>query len=401
MNNFVENFGPSLIFDKDETPFEIPVMVAGSKRKNVKIKFIPVEIDIEDIKKALINYGTIETLKWEEPVRFNEDIYEVRRERLNADMILNKNIPSFITIKGIRLNVTYQGQPRTCSKCDDPSHEARNCGSKTSYASSVRKHLRNGAQKLGVEEQDVLSLAKAITDIANIEPNEDLMQLKRFKTSKNTNEWQPVKNGGTAFNLLRENPSYQEFPILQETVPNLLSKAKYSTKKPMPKNQKKPLSKDFNDTKRDENKGSNITLSKKSVNKAIKTLNKKKNDLPTEAIEKSKQNHQKVNNGTSGFPWESQLEKCQATQISDSLDNPEQGKKNPNNGTSGFPWQTQTITHPGTNTSDKTHLSIEASSEKVGEVNSFEKAFANTTDTQIDKYFNFDETLFSTNPDTT
>lgn len=126
-------------------------MIAGRKRRSVNIRIIPVEINIEDIKKVLINHGTIETLKSGEPVRFNEDIYEVRRERLNADMILKKH-PSFITIKGIRLNVTYQGEPRRCSKCYNPSHEARNCDAKTSYASSVQNHLRNGAQKLGVEE---------------------------------------------------------------------------------------------------------------------------------------------------------------------------------------------------------------------------------------------------------
>lgn len=114
--------------------------------------------------------------------------------------------------------------------------------------------------------------------------------------------------------------------------------------------------------------------------------------MPTKAFKKPKQNPQKINIGTS-------LNQCQATDISDSLDKPEQGKKNQNNGTSGFPWQTKTTTHPETNTSDTTHLSDEGRSEKVEEANPFGKAFANTTDTQLDKYFSFDETLFSTNPD--
>ena len=125
MNEFIDNYGPSLIFDKDDMPYEIPVIVAGSKRKTVKIKFIPLEIEIEDLKQQLSKYGTIESFKWEESIRFNDDIYEVKRERLNVEMTLNKNIPSFITIKGTRLNITYQGQTRTCSKCNDPAHEAR------------------------------------------------------------------------------------------------------------------------------------------------------------------------------------------------------------------------------------------------------------------------------------
>ena len=102
------------------------------------------------------------------------------------------------------------------------------------------------------------------------------MQLKRLKTLKNTNEWQAVEKGGTPFSLLGENLNYQDFPTLQETVPNLLFKKNLHQKKTKSKAQKKPLSKDFNDAKRDENKGSNITLSKKSVSKAIKALKKKK-----------------------------------------------------------------------------------------------------------------------------
>ena len=79
-----------------------------------------------------MKYGTIKVLKWEEKTRFNEDIYEVRRE----------NLPSFTTFKDFRQKVTYQGKPRRCSKCDDPSHETRNCSAKLSYTNSVRKHLR-------------------------------------------------------------------------------------------------------------------------------------------------------------------------------------------------------------------------------------------------------------------
>ena len=192
MHEFFENFGPSLIFDKDEVPYEIPVMIAGSKHRNVKIKFIPTEIEIEEIKNTLTKYGAVESIKWEEPVKFNEDIYEVKRERLNVAMSINKHIPSFITIKGIRLNVTYQGQPRTCSKCDDPNHEARDCNAKPTYSSSVRKHMRNGDRKLSYEEEDVLNLAKAITDISNLESTENISQLKRFKAS-NPHEWLKTK----------------------------------------------------------------------------------------------------------------------------------------------------------------------------------------------------------------
>ena len=42
-------------------------------------------------------------------------------------MILEHNIPSFITIGARRAHVRYRGQPRTCFRCGQTGHEAKSC----------------------------------------------------------------------------------------------------------------------------------------------------------------------------------------------------------------------------------------------------------------------------------
>ena len=232
MHHFFKNYRPTLIFDKGEIPFALLVLIAGNKRKNVKIKFIPNEIEVEELKNTRSKFGTIESIKWEEPIKFNEDIYEVKRERVNVAMLVNKHIPSFITITGIILNVTFQGQPRSCLKCDEPSHETRNCMAKPTYASSVRKHMRNGDRKLNFEEGDVLNLRKAIKNISNFDSNEEITKLKESKPA-------PITNGKRQ----RSNKEIEQtFPIIQDIIKNpLVKKASSSAKLQKSKNNKKNI----------------------------------------------------------------------------------------------------------------------------------------------------------------
>ena len=74
-------------------------------------------MDLKEIETALSKYGQIKKVSWEEPIQISGEFFKVKRERINVDMVVTKNIPLFMIIKGIKLNISYQGQMKTCSKC--------------------------------------------------------------------------------------------------------------------------------------------------------------------------------------------------------------------------------------------------------------------------------------------
>jgi len=66
------------------------------------------------------------------------ELLKTKREKLCVEMMIDKNIPSFITVMGNIYSVSYSGQTKTCSRCDLEGHEARNYeAGKKSYSQAV------------------------------------------------------------------------------------------------------------------------------------------------------------------------------------------------------------------------------------------------------------------------
>jgi hypothetical protein len=132
---FFKRHSQGIPFDKQGKIHIIPVFMAGSPWKKVQIKYVPDEMDITLFHKALESYGKIKKIEFETPTL---DLLKTKREKLSVEMIVNKNIPSFISVMETRFAVSYTGQRKTCARCDSEMHEARHCEvGKRSYSQAV------------------------------------------------------------------------------------------------------------------------------------------------------------------------------------------------------------------------------------------------------------------------
>lgn len=99
----------------------------GLGLRAVRVVNLPLEFDNKVIEQALRPYGTIKSLKME--VWSGEGmLFKVPNGVRVLHMELDKHIPSFISFpKHGKQQVFYQGQPRTCSVCDELDHMRAKC----------------------------------------------------------------------------------------------------------------------------------------------------------------------------------------------------------------------------------------------------------------------------------
>jgi len=133
--NFFKRQSHGIPFEKYGKIHIIPVSIAGSPWKKVQLKYVPDETDLKEIQSALEKYGKIKNIQFEVPMF---ELLKAKRGKLCVEMMIEKSIPSFITIMGNRYSVSYSGQTKTCCRCDLEGHEAKNCNAgRKSYSQAV------------------------------------------------------------------------------------------------------------------------------------------------------------------------------------------------------------------------------------------------------------------------
>lgn len=109
---------------------EINVIIKDSneEEKYVRIAGLPYELDFRIIERRLKDYGKVLSLRWEKYHVVNDEfLYPVLSSWLICRMIIEKDIPSYLTIGSYRAIVKYHGQKPTCRICDEPNHMGRDC----------------------------------------------------------------------------------------------------------------------------------------------------------------------------------------------------------------------------------------------------------------------------------
>ena len=71
--------------------------------------------------------------------------------------------------------------------------------------------MKNGEKKLIYVEENVLKIAKALTEISNLASIENISRLKRFKASDH-HEWLMVENRVEIKTKTGTNPEEEDFP---------------------------------------------------------------------------------------------------------------------------------------------------------------------------------------------
>jgi hypothetical protein len=91
--------------------------------RSILIANLPPEVNNGSIVNVLQKYGEVKEIKdetWSKTYRYK--IYNGIRM---ANMSLKTHIPSYVTIAGHRVLLSYEGQPATCYGCGQTSKTAR------------------------------------------------------------------------------------------------------------------------------------------------------------------------------------------------------------------------------------------------------------------------------------
>lgn len=99
---------------------------AGLEDTYIRLFNLPFEASDEDVKKCLAPYGKIRAIvpeHWSKHYRVN-GLYNGLRA---VTMELSKPVPSFLHFEGYRVQVIYEGQPRTCHACNQIGHVRSEC----------------------------------------------------------------------------------------------------------------------------------------------------------------------------------------------------------------------------------------------------------------------------------
>jgi hypothetical protein len=103
----------------------IRIDMAGLGTKCVRIANLPPKIHESTLSTHLAPYGEIRTVQEEQWPNFYR--YTVANGIRIVNITLSKHIPSYLTIVGHRVLVSYDEQPQTCYGCGDMGHLYQAC----------------------------------------------------------------------------------------------------------------------------------------------------------------------------------------------------------------------------------------------------------------------------------
>lgn len=139
--------GQVLIYtDEDGNNFDIEIF-EESEGTFIKIFDFPIELENEKIIENLSKYGKVKSIKNEK--WHGEGLYNCESGVRVVEIVITRNIPSYMKIEGRTSLVTYPNQIRTCMICDVPGHVRKDCPMKPS--NKIRE-IRRPAVPLAEDE---------------------------------------------------------------------------------------------------------------------------------------------------------------------------------------------------------------------------------------------------------
>ena len=102
---------------------DIPVTKDGQKVTVLYIKDLPYEVPSDDLVDFFPNYGKVFTVERSVAVNFPNLCNGNRILKL----ILNEDLPYFLSVCGFQCRVWYRGQPLQCLVCRELGHRAQSC----------------------------------------------------------------------------------------------------------------------------------------------------------------------------------------------------------------------------------------------------------------------------------
>ena len=129
---FLSRHGGEITFIHEDKEIKVEVRDSNVRFKFVRLSQFPMTMDLRTISMRLREFGVIHDIKWETYKNLSGGnlYYPVGNGWVKAKMILEKNIPSFISLGRYRAMVKYSGQLPTCRICDSENHFSEHCPDK-------------------------------------------------------------------------------------------------------------------------------------------------------------------------------------------------------------------------------------------------------------------------------
>ena len=127
-STFLDKHGGVKTVTLEDREINVSIKDSNEEEKYVRIAGLPHEMDLRIIQRRLKDFGKVFDLRWERyHVVEDEFLYPVLSSWLICRMVIEKDIPSYLTIGSYRTIVKYHGQKQTCRICDELNHMGRDC----------------------------------------------------------------------------------------------------------------------------------------------------------------------------------------------------------------------------------------------------------------------------------
>ena len=178
----VDNHDGKHAVDYNGEKYFIPIKMEDNSTR-VIIKNCTDQITNEEIKKAMMKFGEVKKVidcVWEAP----SPIAGIRDGNREVTIVIDTPIPSFVSIKGEKAHVQYNGQQRTCKYCELNMHLGMTC---LQYKKTVTNNnedegtYANMVRKEGVKSsvQNRLQLERAVEGLNSGEKKQDNTLFKK------------------------------------------------------------------------------------------------------------------------------------------------------------------------------------------------------------------------------
>lgn len=319
---FCRKFVDGVPYMRDGKMHLISIDVAGKKKRTVKLRYVPLETNINQIKTILEKYGKVNKIMWEIPQNISNDMLKVQRERLVIDMTINRNIPSFIQVEDQKISVSYIGQIKTCANCDSMDHDRKDCTiTKKSFSEIVRNRNTNENNTIKDYPNAVSQLTQLIEEAESEErKREEHNTMEKYRKNKNSDEdeeqgWTQVKKRGRKSSpVLKRKNNFKRFPqVISQEETEITSDSMNDDDEIDDEEERNNSHKKIQTVSKivNEKMSNNMSLKSKSVApkrgkiyfKPILTNCRSRFTPHTEKKIKKVEKNIRKNNGTSGFPW--------------------------------------------------------------------------------------------------
>ena len=167
---------------------------APEKDRKINIKWAPMKFSNKEIEKTLSLFGQVTSsvdhvVIWDGPEEWMKALNGVTVAERWCRMKIETNIPSLIVVRGVKLRVDYQGQPKTCSRCykfwtscpgDGKADKCKKAGGEEVKLNIAFKKLTKSLKKKGGEKAKDPTTDKLKPTIPDYIPDPDQIRLTGF-----------------------------------------------------------------------------------------------------------------------------------------------------------------------------------------------------------------------------